>query len=167
MSQQRRSRFSPAQITDVWRRWKAGQSLHDIGRAYGKPTSIRCVLLREKTSRAGSLPACRLSYDTRHPRRPKLGVARHPRESRSFPSTLHHFSKATTGFCRTPWLPAVNNPDQISQCIIGRRDWLLTLYPCVDRLPNHFRSGNPPSVGYARDALTNLCFKPQCQKATI
>ena len=46
MSQQRRSRFSPTQITDVWRRWKAGQSLHDIGRAYGKPhPSIRCVLL--------------------------------------------------------------------------------------------------------------------------
>ena len=46
MSQQRRSRFSPTQITDVWRRWKAGQSLHEIGRAYGKPhPSIRCVLL--------------------------------------------------------------------------------------------------------------------------
>jgi hypothetical protein len=46
MSQQRRSRFSPTQMTDVWRRWKAGQSLHDIGRAYGKPhPSIRCVLL--------------------------------------------------------------------------------------------------------------------------
>src|SRR5512137_96920 len=46
MGQQRRSRFSPTQITDVWRRWKAGQSLHEIGRAYGKPhPSIRCVLL--------------------------------------------------------------------------------------------------------------------------
>ncbi len=46
MSQQRRSRFSSSQITDVWRRWKAGQSLHEIGRAYGKPhPSIRCVLL--------------------------------------------------------------------------------------------------------------------------
>src|SRR5215472_1863381 len=46
MSQQRRSRFSSSQIIDVWRRWKAGQSLHEIGRAYGKPhPSIRCVLL--------------------------------------------------------------------------------------------------------------------------
>src|SRR6267142_2617552 len=56
MSQQRRSRFSPTQITDVWRRWKAGQSLHDIGRAYGKPhPSIRCVLL----PRDGIAPAAR------------------------------------------------------------------------------------------------------------
>jgi dipeptidyl aminopeptidase/acylaminoacyl peptidase len=56
MSQQRRSRFSPTQITDVWRRWKAGQSLHDIGRAYGKPhPSIRCVLL----PRGGIAPAAR------------------------------------------------------------------------------------------------------------
>jgi hypothetical protein len=54
MSQQRRSRFSPTQITYVWRRWKAGQSLHDIGRAYGKPhPSIRCVLL----PRGGIAPA--------------------------------------------------------------------------------------------------------------
>jgi IS30 family transposase len=54
MSQQRRSRFSPTQIRDVWRRWKAGQSLHDIGRAYGKPhPSIRCVLL----PRGGIAPA--------------------------------------------------------------------------------------------------------------
>ena len=46
MGQQRRSRFSSSEITDVWRRWKAGQSLHEIGRAYGKPhPSIRCVLL--------------------------------------------------------------------------------------------------------------------------
>jgi IS30 family transposase len=56
MRQQRRSRFSPTQITDVWRRWKAGQSLHDIGRAYGKPhPSIRCVLL----PRGGIAPAAR------------------------------------------------------------------------------------------------------------
>ena len=56
MSQQRRSRFSPTRITDVWRRWKAGQSLHDIGRAYGKPhPSIRCVLL----PRGGIAPAAR------------------------------------------------------------------------------------------------------------
>ena len=56
MSQQRRSRFSPTQIRDVWRRWKAGQSLHDIGRAYGKPhPSIRCVLL----PRGGIAPAAR------------------------------------------------------------------------------------------------------------
>jgi hypothetical protein len=30
---------------DLWRRWKAGQSLHEIGRAFGKShSSIRCVV---------------------------------------------------------------------------------------------------------------------------
>ena len=38
----KRSRLSPAQKTEIWRRWKAGQTLHEIGRAFGKPhTSIR------------------------------------------------------------------------------------------------------------------------------
>src|SRR4029077_8324328 len=56
MSQQKRSRLSPTQKADIWRRWKAGQSLHDIGRAYGKPhPSIRCVLL----PRGGIAPAAR------------------------------------------------------------------------------------------------------------
>ena len=42
----KRSRFSPNQRTGIWSRWKAGQSLHEIGRAYGKPhNSIRCLLL--------------------------------------------------------------------------------------------------------------------------
>lgn len=34
MSQVKRSRFSAAQKTDIWRRWKTGQSLHEIGRVY-------------------------------------------------------------------------------------------------------------------------------------
>ena len=35
-----------AQKADVWSRWKAGESLHEIGRAHGKPHNcIRCVLL--------------------------------------------------------------------------------------------------------------------------
>ena len=56
MTQQRRSRFSSSQITDVWRRWKAGESLHEIGRAYGKPhPSIRAVLL----PRGGISPVAR------------------------------------------------------------------------------------------------------------
>lgn len=33
----KRSRLSPAQRADIWIRWKAGQTLHEIGRAYGKP----------------------------------------------------------------------------------------------------------------------------------
>src|SRR5207302_870717 len=36
MTQRRRVRLSVMQRTDMWRRWKAGQSLHEIGRVLGK-----------------------------------------------------------------------------------------------------------------------------------
>src|ERR1039457_7694287 len=40
----------------MWRRWKAGESLHEIGRVFGKGHgSIRCVL----TQRGGIVPAAR------------------------------------------------------------------------------------------------------------
>jgi len=46
MTQGKWSRLSPAQRADIWIRWKAGQTLHEIGRAYGKPhPTIRKVLL--------------------------------------------------------------------------------------------------------------------------
>lgn len=69
MTQRRRSRLSPAQKTDVWKRWKAGQSLHAIGRVFGKPhTSIRHLLL----PRGGIPPAVR--------RRSRLALTRSDRE---------------------------------------------------------------------------------------
>src|SRR5215831_10173846 len=38
--------LSSIEKRDIWSRWKAGQSLHEIGRAFDKPhNSIRCVLL--------------------------------------------------------------------------------------------------------------------------
>jgi IS30 family transposase len=44
--QRKRSRLSPTEKTDIWRRWKCGQSLHEIGRAYGRPhPTIRKLLL--------------------------------------------------------------------------------------------------------------------------
>jgi len=40
------SRLSLTQRADIWTRWKAGQTLHEIGRVYGKPhPTIRGVLL--------------------------------------------------------------------------------------------------------------------------
>lgn len=36
MIQGKRFGLSEAQKADMWRRWKAGQSLHEIGRAFGK-----------------------------------------------------------------------------------------------------------------------------------
>ena len=38
--------LSATEKRDIWSRWKAGQSLHEIGRAFGKEhSSIRCLLL--------------------------------------------------------------------------------------------------------------------------
>jgi IS30 family transposase len=45
MAQGRYVQLSEAQRTEVWRRWKAGESLHRIGRAFDRPhTSIHCLL---------------------------------------------------------------------------------------------------------------------------
>src|SRR5215469_12916425 len=46
MIQRKRWRLSPAEKIDIWRRWKCGQSQHEIGRAYGRPhPTIRKLLL--------------------------------------------------------------------------------------------------------------------------
>jgi IS30 family transposase len=48
--------FSAVEKSKIWSRWKSGQSLHEIGRAFGKPhSSIRCLLL----PRGGIPPAAR------------------------------------------------------------------------------------------------------------
>jgi IS30 family transposase len=48
--------LSATEKSDIWSRWKAGQSLHEIGRAFDKPhSSIRCLLL----PRGGIPPAAR------------------------------------------------------------------------------------------------------------
>ena len=56
MRQGRRFGFSAEQKVDVWRRWKEGQTLHEIGRAFGKEhSSIRCLVSRH----GGIAPAAR------------------------------------------------------------------------------------------------------------
>ena len=69
MTQGMRSRLSPTEKTDIWSRWKAGQSLHEIGRAFDKPhSSIRCLLLPR-----GGIPPVTL-------RRSRLALRRSERE---------------------------------------------------------------------------------------
>src|SRR5437763_16326835 len=56
MKQGRRFGLSAEQKCEVWRRWKAGQTLHEIGRAFGKDhNSIRGVVARH----GGVAPAVR------------------------------------------------------------------------------------------------------------
>jgi IS30 family transposase len=46
MIQRKRWRLSPEEKIDIWRRWKCGQSQHEIGRAHGRPhPTIRKLLL--------------------------------------------------------------------------------------------------------------------------
>ena len=46
MIQRKRSRLSFAEKADIWRRWKCGQSMHEIGRVHGRPhPTIRKLLL--------------------------------------------------------------------------------------------------------------------------
>ena len=56
MVERKRTRLSPAEKNDIWGRWKAGQSRHAIGRAYGRPhPTIRKLLL----PRGGIAPIAR------------------------------------------------------------------------------------------------------------
>ena len=56
MTSARRVRLSGLQRSDLWRRWKAGQSLHQIGRVFGKShVSIQLIL----SQHGGIVPAAR------------------------------------------------------------------------------------------------------------
>src|SRR5271169_1147573 len=56
MTFRRRVKLSEQQRNDMWRRWKAGQSLHEIGRAFGKDhVSIQFMLAQH----GGIAPAAR------------------------------------------------------------------------------------------------------------
>jgi IS30 family transposase len=56
MAQGKRDRLSAEQRTEMWRRWKAGESLHEIGRAFGKDHwSIQFLL----SQRGGIVPPTR------------------------------------------------------------------------------------------------------------
>src|SRR5580693_7763871 len=56
MTQGKRVALSAAQRTELWSRWKAGESLHTIGRAFGKPhNSIHGFL----SQRGGIVPPVR------------------------------------------------------------------------------------------------------------
>ena len=56
MTQGKRAEVSAAQRADIWRRWKAGQSLHEIGRAFGHTSSSIHLLL---SHHGGIVPAVR------------------------------------------------------------------------------------------------------------
>src|ERR1700720_1537294 len=79
MAQGKRDRLSTEQRIDMWRRWKSGESLHEIGRAFGKiHGSIRFLL----TQRGGIVP------DARRPSLRTLTLAEREDISRGIASGL-------------------------------------------------------------------------------
>jgi IS30 family transposase len=89
--------LSAIEKRDVWSRWKAGQSLHEIGRAFDKPHScIRAVLL----PRGGMPPAAR--------RRSRLALTFAEREDisrgiasgSSIPEIARVLERAASSVCR-------------------------------------------------------------------
>jgi IS30 family transposase len=56
MTVRRRVKLSTSQRIDMWGRWKAGQSLHEIGRAFGKEHGVIHFMLAQ---RGGIAPAVR------------------------------------------------------------------------------------------------------------
>src|SRR6202020_496465 len=56
MAQGKRNRLSTEQRIEMWRRWKAGESLHEIGRAFGKAHNSIRFLLKQ---RGGIVPPAR------------------------------------------------------------------------------------------------------------
>ena len=56
MGEGRRNKLSLEQRIDMWRRWKAGESLHEIGRAFGKAHNSIRFLLKQ---RGGIVPPAR------------------------------------------------------------------------------------------------------------
>src|ERR1700690_3429905 len=95
MRQGKRFGLSAIEKSDIWGRWKAGETLHEIGRAFDKPhSSIRCLLL----PRGGIPPAIR--------RRSRLALTRSEREdnSRGFASrsSIRDIAKGLQRAASTP-----------------------------------------------------------------
>ncbi len=133
MSEGKRSRLSFTQRSEIWSRWKSGQSLHEIGRAFGKPhTSIRCFLL----PRGGIAPAVR--------RRSRLALTLAEREdiSRGTPSgssirdIAKHLDRAASTVSREvirhggrPAYRAHEADDQAWESALRPKKCLLALHP--------------------------------------
>ncbi len=58
MTQGKRVGLATAQRTEVWSRWKTGQSLHRIGRAFGKERQATSLEKRPQSAEFQATDAC-------------------------------------------------------------------------------------------------------------
>jgi len=56
MTEGRRVRLSAEKRTEIWRRWKSGEALREIGRAFGKDHGSIQFLIATRRDRSGRSP---------------------------------------------------------------------------------------------------------------
>src|ERR1700692_2021650 len=121
--------LSAIEKSEVWKRWKAGETLREIGRAFDKPhSSIRCLLL----PRGGIPPAVR--------RRSRLALTRSEREdisrgvasSSSIREIASHLDRAASTVDREinshggrPGYRAHEADDQAWDSALRHKKWLI------------------------------------------
>ena len=105
MRRGRRFGLSAEQKIDVWRRWKAGQTLHEIGRVFGKDhNSIRGVVARH----GGIVPAVRRRALLALTQREREEISRGLASGSSFREIAKCLERAvsTVSRVRTSWWPS-------------------------------------------------------------
>ena len=97
MAQGKRTDLSTAQRADIWVRWKAGESLHKIGRAFGLPhTSIHCLL----SHHGGIVPAARRRSLLALTLAEREGISRGIASGSSIRSIARHVERAASTVSR-------------------------------------------------------------------
>src|SRR5579864_1052959 len=135
MTQRKRSRLSPTQETDVWKRWKAGETLHEIGRAFDKPhTSIRHLLL----PRGGIAPRARRRSGLALTLAEREDISRGIASGTSIREIARHLDRAASTVCREevtchsgrPAYRAHEADDQAWESALRPKKCLLALRRC-------------------------------------
>jgi transposase, IS30 family len=129
----KRSGLSAIEKRDIWSRWKAGQSLHEIGRAFGKEhSSIRCLLL----PRGGIPPAARRRSRLALTLSEREDISRGTASGSSFREIARHLDRAVSTVSREiarhggrPAYRAHAADDQAWNSALRPKQCLLALHP--------------------------------------
>jgi IS30 family transposase len=125
--------LSAIEKRDIWSRWKAGQSLHEIGRAFGKEhSSIRCLLL----PRGGIPPAARRRSRLALTLSEREDISRGTASGSSFREIARHLDRAVSTVSREiarhggrPAYRAHAADDQAWNSALRPQQCLLALHP--------------------------------------
>jgi IS30 family transposase len=125
--------LSAIEKRDIWSRWKAGQSLHEIGRAFGKEhSSIRCLLL----PRGGIPPAARRRSRLALTLSEREDISRGTASGSSFREIARHLDRAVSTVSREiarhggrPAYRAHAADDQAWNSALRPKQCLLALHP--------------------------------------